>query len=554
MYPCIRRHDICSIGFWSYPVGRPTESTPKKWIQRSNFVLEVLARLMMAEREISCGWLVKIKPQQGHTKIITVTAEHAASHSKLRQHIMRLVEGSVCRLTSDDFLSFVDEDCVAKVVYVSRHIGKVHVQGYSQWYFPTMYVGEIDMFYDESLVRGSGRDAMSLPDLPRPICMSSSENCLMKLRRLKESMMIVYGSERFVRAIHLMSSALKALCHDQLLKTFHFVPITNVSGPANCGKTLACAMTLALLETPSLMMSRCTPSAMVDAADTFKNLVVVWDDPRDCSTSQMSSIVHEAFNCNVTSLISRGVRRYNSLLIVGTQERNLGMPYTATNTATFSRLSHIDMDIVDASPFANGHESKLQAVLKDMGGMLTFLIENTQFDEGEIDDIYDQMSRDCTHVIGRSIQIAAIDRYFTSQLAAFMDIELAAVNTYFDTDYKAFLENHCGKRDAVERFCADLKSVLLRRSDIPGVCFKEKVTVDLKQFGPTECFAVYTKEVLPYLQKNSTVPLSYTKEQLHSIVKQSGKYGEVSRNVAYKHPHHGTVVRRSLVIRHMYIM
>ena len=81
-------------------------------------------------------------------------------------------------------------------------------------------------------------------------------------------------------------------------------------------------------------------SSMLDVAHVFKNLLVVFDDPRDCSRAQMSSIVHEAFSGHASSTISKGVRRYHSALIIGTQERFLGMgerAATAEDAATLSR-------------------------------------------------------------------------------------------------------------------------------------------------------------------------------------------------------------------------
>lgn len=549
MYPCVRRRDTCSIGFWSYPVGRPTDDSVKKWVQRCNFTVKVMARLEDAESRESCGWLVKVKTQSDHSHLLSISSEQASSHMKMRQHIMRHVNGTVCRMKADDFLAFVDEDKCSKVAYMSRHIGKIQVEGSPVWYFPTMKVGDAPVFFEEALVRSSG---VALPTLPRPAPLDSLEKRTVSLRKLGNAMRVVYGHERFARILHLCTSVLKAIRFDDLMSAYHFVPVTNISGPANCGKTLGSAIVLSMLECSSLMLSRCTPSAMIDAADTFKNLAIVWDDPRDCSHAQMSSIVHEAFNGLTTSLVTRGLRKYNSLIIVGTQERNLGMPQTSMNTATFSRLSHIDMDVSDAQPFASDKEADLQAILKDdMHGMLSFFISVAPFERKKIDAIYDKMLTHLPHIIGRSVHIAAIDRYYMSILSDFMGFN--GVDAYFDNDYSEYLNVNCGKSDAVERFCADLKTILLRYSDIPSACFKEKLTIDLKHYGPTECFAVYTKDFLPYLQQHIGRRLSYTKEQLHHAMKSTPKYGEVSRNVAYR-VKTGTFVRRSLVIRQMFIM
>ena len=119
------------------------------------------------------------------------------------------------------------------------------------------------------------------------------------------------------------------------------------------------------------------------------------------------------------------------------------------------------------------------------------MIAVTPFQPEKIRQLEVKYSQNNSHVIGRSIQIAAIDCYYASHLAKLMGVEEEdGVESYFDTEYMAYLNMYCGKSDAVERFCADLKSIMLRRSDIPSTAFKEKVTVDLKHSGPTECLAV----------------------------------------------------------------
>ena len=454
-------------------------------------------------------------------------------------------------MTSDDFLAFVDEDNCSNLVYVSRNTGKLTIDDACVWYFKSLSIGTTKMYFDELIVRGEGKTAVSLPKLPCPQPLDSMEKCGIRLKRLGHAMRCVYGQQRFMRALHLCTSVMKAIRFDDLMGVYHFVPVTNISGPANCGKTLGCAIALSMMEATTLILSRCTPSAMIDAADTFKNMAIVWDDPRDCTHSQMSSIVHEAFNGLATSLVTRGLRKYNSLIIIGTQERNLGMPQTNMNCATFSRLSHIDMDVSDPEPFNTEHEGELQEAIKDLKGALSFFIASTPFEPQQIARIHTKLVEQHPHVIGRSLQIAAIDRYYASFLGNIMAVD--DVGGYFDNDYMHYLSIHFGKNDAVERFCSDLKTLLLRRDDFPKASFKERVTVDLKNYGPTECFAVYSKDLLPYIQKHIGRPLTYTKEQLHAVVKSTNKYGETSRNVAYR-VNEGTVVKRSLVIRQTFIM
>lgn len=559
MYPCVRRNDINSIGYWTFSTGRPTEKSVQKWVQRCNFSLKVVARLLLTHGSLpSGGWLVKIFMQDDTTKLISVSSEVAASHAKLRRCLMTSIEGAVCRMTADDFLSFVECDRSSNMVYVSRHIGKALIENTEVWVFPTMTyqpdssVRKIDVYFDERVVRSRDEKSISIPEIPRPFPMDACDESHLQLQRLGKSILAVYGEKRLVRVLHLCSSALKAIHFDNILRTYHFVPVTNISGPANCGKTLASAIALHLMESPTLMMSRATPSAMIDAADTFQNMLIVWDDPRDCNSSQMSSIVHEAFNALPTSLVTRGMRRYNSTLIIGTQERNLGMPYNAVNVATFSRLSHVDMELEEDVAFASEHEAELQAIMQNLSGMLHFLIEATPFEADRIAKIYDALAKDKPHIMGRSLQIAAIDYYYTMILSKMMKLRIdKKIDTYFERDYMNFLTIHCNRHDPVERFCNDLKC-LLKDNDPPFACFKNKLTVDLKQHGPSECVAVYTKEFLPYMQRKLGRKLSYSKEQLHNLLKPPNKYGETSKNVAYKLDA-GVIIRRSVVLRSSFL-
>ena len=86
---------------------------------------------------------------------MSVSAEQAAGH-KMRQHFMRNVEGAVCRMTSDDFLSFVDEDKCDSVVYISRHVGKICANGSVVWHFPSLQLGDTRVFFDENELRAFG--------------------------------------------------------------------------------------------------------------------------------------------------------------------------------------------------------------------------------------------------------------------------------------------------------------------------------------------------------------------------------------------------------------
>ena len=184
-----------------------------------------------------------------------------------------------------------------------------------------------------------------------------------------------------------------------------FVPVANIFGPANTGKTLACAIALQIMQSPELMLSRCTASSMIDTANMMKNMLIVWDDPRDCTASQLSAIVHEAFNGLANCTISRGTRHYNSSLIIGTQQRCLGMPYNAVNVATFSRLSHISMEdggkatqkppksVKDKKShgFEPSAEPKLQEIMQDLNSVFSHLLRTSYYDPAKVNKIYEKL-------------------------------------------------------------------------------------------------------------------------------------------------------------------
>ena len=86
--------------------------------------------------------------------------------------------------------------------------------------------------------------------------------------------------------------------------------------------------------------------------------------------------------------------------------------------------------------------------------------------------------------------------------------------------------------------------------DIPSTFFKSRVTIDLKDHGPTECFALYSKSFFEFLARYFD-SLAYTKESIHHHVKTS-KMGEVSRNVSYKSGN-AVIIRRSIVIRRIHL-
>ena len=68
-YPCKRRFDIRSMGRWLYKnPGRPDMSNSRQWREISNFVLEVVAKVVPCEGYATeNGWLINILGASGET-------------------------------------------------------------------------------------------------------------------------------------------------------------------------------------------------------------------------------------------------------------------------------------------------------------------------------------------------------------------------------------------------------------------------------------------------------------------------------------------------------
>ena len=552
MYPSERRFDIRSIGVWKLPVGRPTEQTKQTWVQKCNFVLRCSARVELldagADELRQCGWIVDVRTQDGRQTAVFVSIAVASSTVKLRKRLMTCVPGAVCRLGCEDFLAFMDhDDAVAATVYMPSHVGKVRVDGRDVWVFPDVVLDEAGervldapIFFDREHVRHrENGEVVCLPSLlPAP-----TERCAdapRRLRALSTSLRTVYGAKT-PYVLHLLTSVLKAIHFDALMRDEHFVPVANISGPANVGKTLACAV--------ALMLSRCTASAMIDATHTLKNMLVVWDDPRDATAAQLSAIVHEAFSGQATNVVSRGVRRYHSVLIIGTQERLLGMPYTGVNAATFTRLSHMDMS--GAAGINGKGEPALQQAMRALDGVFGHLLASTEYRAAEVARLHDALTKRAgDEVVHRSLRVAAIDWFFARALVD-LGFDCPEADAYFAGTYLDFLRRHCARLSPLEQFCRQIRELLARRVPMPKDSFKDRVLADLKACDPTECVALYPKDFFPYLEAMH-VKAPLTKEQLHGAIKSNPQLGEVGRNVAYR-THAGVQIRRSVVLRHVCI-
>ena len=109
MYRCVRRDDICSMGVWLYNVGRPTESSTKMWKEKCNFTFQTIAKVISAETEDMCGWLLNIKTQKSKEIQAYVPIRCGTSTSLLRKRLPTL-DSLICMCGADDFLWCIKDD------------------------------------------------------------------------------------------------------------------------------------------------------------------------------------------------------------------------------------------------------------------------------------------------------------------------------------------------------------------------------------------------------------------------------------------------------------
>ena len=569
-----RRPDENSIGVWKYKtVGRPTAETRdtpdqgRVWVQKCNFTFLVSSLVHDLDSNCSYGWGIELFAKHLEERIAyVIPCDMAASSTALRQGLMKLAPSIVCRMGSDDFLAFVDQDLRKQemsTLYVTKFVGKVYLaSGEYYWVFPTITLNQCGIPVEEVVILKPSERSARLPTMSTPL-LADADKGKKRLATLSERIRLAYGS-KFMHVVHLLTSVLKAIHYDMIMKHEHFVPVANIFGPANTGKTLACAIALQIMQSPELMLSRCTASSMIDTANMMKNMLIVWDDPRDCTASQLSAIVHEAFNGLANCTISRGTRHYNSSLIIGTQQRCLGMPYNAVNVATFSRLSHISMEDGDKATkkkeksvkdkrshgFDPSAEPRLQEIMQELNSVFSHLLRTSYYDPAKVNKIYEKLRENNPFVINRSLATAAIDCHCVQVLRECgFTASTAEVKAYFFTEYPGFLLQTCPRSSPLQQFLKDVRRLLDAKCKMPADRYKDRVIVDFKPGGSTECFAVQPKEFFSFLMEHLPYKVHYTREQVHSELRLCKADGVVSHNVAFKTKEGGVVVKRSMVIR-----
>lgn len=539
------------MGFWQHPTaGRPGQGVERVWIPRCNFVLKIVATTQALDAS-SSGWVVHITMEDPSHKLDTnvfINCDQASSTSVLRKRLMKANPGLIARLTSEDFFEFVEADSCKKLptVYISTRVGLVNVAADKQfWAFSDRIFDSSGHALDNGLT-SLMVDAQS----PYSVRSSLSGKCVGKSTILKlGDMTRKYFKSRSIHALHVYSTVLKAILKTQIMEKEHMLPITNLSGPPNIGKTFASAIALRMLGSDTMMLSRATPSALLDVCDHHVNMLVVWDDPRDATEKQMCSIVHEAFHGFPNTTVTKGLRKYNSSIIIGTQRALLGLPELAIHTPTFSRLAHIDMNIETEESYKDASFSadNLAKCMEGLEGIFPVLLKH-EYSKNKTDKYYAILQKKASSdIIDRAIRVASIEWNLCHLMNDMgFGFKEKDIDHYFSEVYMEFLKRHCNRMTPLQQFIKDCKEHL---SSLASTDIKLHVYADLKCIGTSECVAFHLKSVFSTLKSRKRNGLNYTIEGVQAEVKANKEYGEMSHNVNYKDGKDRYITRRSMVIR-----
>lgn len=535
------------MGFWQYQsAGRPKDYSERVWIHRCNFVVYIIATTTNIDASNqSSGWIARIV-RKNNAKLehfdVVIDCTTAANTSVLRKTLMKRAPGLVARLTSEDFFEFIETDSQKNLnnIFISSRVGSIWVNGKQYWAFSKLVLDSKGMKTDNSPLMVD----IALPYSCSPSLSHGSRLNKTSIKRLGDCTRKYYKSLS-VHALHVYSTTLKAVLKHKIEECEHMLSITNISGPANIGKTFACCIALRMLGADDLMLSRVTPSSLLDVCDHHCNMLCVWDDPRDATHKQLSSIVHEAFHGFPNTTVSKGVRKYNSAIIIGTQHSLLGLQNLSMHTPTFSRLAHIDMTTSEFKIDSNAGD-QLAKCMEGLESIFSLLL-SIDYTKKVTDDFYAKLVKKAGDavIIDRALRVAAIEWNLCTQMNNLgFGFDEKQIEEYFCNHMLRFLKLHCNRMTPLHQFVKDCKAHF---NALDSTDIKMNVYADLKCTGTSECVAVHVKSVLAIL-KAIKGSLNYNIEGVQSEIKDNKEYGELSHNVSYKSKN-SFVTRRSMVIR-----
>lgn len=482
------------------------------------------------------GWVLSVSPRNGKDVLVSMRASRCTSKTSISRAFYETVPGAICQLSLPDFLRFVKEDSASfssDSTFFSVRESGFHTE-YGVWAFDGLNFDATGTVVSPPTLLLSREGGIRVPPPLVDVSLSASRRALCDAVRLVS---LCYGEAR-MHAIHVMSVVWKAIHRSEILAQEKQISVCNVSGPPDVGKSLIGAVSASLLGCSSLMASRSTQSAMLDMAHCAKNLLVVWDDPRDVSRSLAESIVHEAFHGLPSSTIRHGQRQYNSCLLVGTQRGNFGFP--DLDPATCSRISHVEMQ-QRGEPLNREAEEALKSFLPSASRSFLSLLR-CGYEAKEVEAEFVSLSSSDPKLIGRCLKNLALDIHAMRRIDSLTGggVGEGEIRKYVQEWQLPFLRANCTVQTKWEKFKEDLAS-LHSASPIPATCLKKKVAVAGSK-GRTDCAALYLPSLLPLLSE-AGLP-SYTPVFVQEGARETGGGGVlISQNVKFPDK-----VKRSLVV------
>lgn len=553
-----RDFERLSIGFYAFPnKGHPAPGSSRIWCQRCNFVFRATRSVRSAAsdsrvdaRDTLSGWMLQVQTSSGKSREIYIRNEECMSTSLLRRSLLSLIPGITCRIQHEAFWAFLEEDGAHKlpIAYVAGHCGKLLINGRTLWVCPGAVlengeiVTDLDVFVTSETLRLSQSNIRLVvpPALPELIPRSPGDTHT--LARLGKAISHFYGPMTG-QALHVLALAVKSLSRSELLAQEHQVSVGNISGPPNVGKTLICSLGLAMIGCRELILSKVTPSAFLDHTHLFKDLLVVWDDPRDCPKSQLAALTHESFHGLYSSSLSKGHRAHNSSIIVGTQTLGMGLSPSPVNAPTLSRMSHVDMATNASYHSSRSDEERLQNVMEE--GVNCFgTLSRIRLCTAEIGKLAARLTSgpDFANVIPRSIRTLATDWFFARELIrAGLGVDASVCKHYF-LGQSALLQRLCSKERVLLSFVEDMLKV---REQLSPQYFKASVRVNWSDGLSVDCWAFSPSHVVPDVA--SMCGKSYASTRVVCEAKNHPSF-LINHNVSFSHEGE-TTVRRSIVVR-----
>lgn len=519
---------------------------PSKWVEKCSFVFRVVSTIHSLDPAQKSphkqGWVLHVSSASFEPKRILLDCNNASGTARLRRTLMNLLGGTAVLLDVESFLTFVAEDMrhIDRVLYTTACTGRVCVQDRVYWVFKDGVRDAHGALVADPPVLYQPRQVSLVPCMPLRRA-AGDPGALMQ--RFISAIYGYYGA-RAPHAIHVLASMAKAVHRDVILTHEDGVSITNLSGPANVGKTFISVLAQCMLGCEQLVLRQCSASALLDVASSVRGMSVVWEEPRGVTPPQMCALVHEAYHPPAACTVPPSARRANSSLLIGTQTPLLGLSHTDHHLSTFTRLSHVHMTLegthYDPSPEM---EDALKNLMPELHELFPSLL-SLKYDRARVDHLCHTLKQLAPDVVDRAIRGLAVDWYFAQSFDC-----SNTLNTYFTQTSLQFLQRYCSRVTPFCRFCRDLEK-LVTGGEMPLFMHKQVVKVFFQDQTIHECLAIYPKTYFDWAAQHMQERLSYTADMIHAALRASkGMLGEVSRNVLMTSTADGHRVQRCFVIR-----